>query len=142
MGVWSAEGHVLADFSKRTLTMVQPSERLRLVQEGSLALDGAAIAALRADPFGSMFHRLEQECSPGGPDQLTRELQDFVGGIRTGNPVRVTGEQGLEALSVACAIRDAIQRHAWEGEVAGPTGPNALPAPQGMLFPVAETRAA
>jgi hypothetical protein len=31
-------------------------------------------------------------------------------------------------------ILDGIRRHAWEGEVAGPIGPNDIPPPAGLLF--------
>jgi len=83
------------------------------------------------------------DCSHPGPDQLTRELEEFIAAVRTGTAVRVPGEQGREVMSVAAQILSAIERHAWEGEVAGPFGPLALPDSRGPLFaPKADQEAA
>lgn len=134
MELWSAEGFAAVDFQHRHLSLIQPSEQLRSRQP-------VDIASFRADP-GALLRRAEVDCTTNGPDQLTRELEEFATAVRTGSAVRVTGEQGREALSVACQILDAIQRHNWEGEVEGPSGPYHLPAALGSLFPVEERRAA
>jgi predicted dehydrogenase len=134
LDVWSCEGHAAADLHQRKLTLTQPSEALlRLRAEGRVP-DPATLASLRAGLFTDYLSRCELECTTDGPDQLTRELDDFVSAVRTGSKVRVPGEQGREALAVACLILDAIRRHAWEGEVVGPMGPHDLPVPLGPLF--------
>ncbi len=142
MDVWSAEGYAGADYHHRTLTLVQPSERLRLLQASRQALDATAVSSLRADPFAVLMHRRDHQIAWEGPDQLTRELGEFVSSLRTGSPVRVTGQQGREALAVASLILDSIHRHAWEGEVAGPMGPLTLPQPLGSLFATGGEKAA
>jgi predicted dehydrogenase len=45
-------------------------------------------------------------------EPLKSELEDFVRAIRTRQAPRVTGEQALNALTVACAILDKIEMHA------------------------------
>lgn len=134
MEVWSPEGYASADFHQRRLTLVEPSATLRHLHASAGIPDAALLASLRNDPFAVCFDRHEQECSADGPDQLTRELQEFVASVRTGSPVRVTGEQGREVMAVAAQVLAGIQRHAWEGEVAGPVGPHTLPAPLAPLF--------
>jgi hypothetical protein len=67
-------------------------------------------------------------------DQLTRELQEFVACVGSGRQPRVDGGAGRDALALACAILDAIRRHAWEGRDDGPRGPHELPPPRGYLF--------
>jgi len=108
---------------------VQPSGRPR-------------VAATGADLFGQLFERREVDCNAEGPDQLTRELHEFVASVRGGAPVRVTGAQGRDALAVACRILDAIARHSWDGVSGGRVGPTDLPPPLGPLFPVAGREAA
>jgi predicted dehydrogenase len=142
MDVWSAEGYAGADFHHRKLTFVQPSERLRSVQASQQPLDATVLASLRADPFAVLLQRREHAIAWEGPDQLTRELKEFVSSLRTGSKVRVTGQQGREALAVAHLILDSIHRHAWEGEVAGPMGPHTLPQPVGPLFTTGSNRVA
>jgi predicted dehydrogenase len=41
-------------------------------------------------------------------EPLARELRDFVRAVRTGDPPRVSGADGLEAVRIAAAIRDAV----------------------------------
>jgi predicted dehydrogenase len=45
-------------------------------------------------------------------EPLRLELEDFFEGIQTRRSPRVSGEQGLAALEVACAILDKIEEHA------------------------------
>ncbi len=142
MDIWSAEGYAGADFHHRQLTLVQPSERLRFLQASRQALDANVLGSLRADPFAVLLQRRDHEIAWEGPDQLTRELEEFVSALRTGSAVRVTGEQGREALAVASLILDSIQRHAWEGEVVGPMGPLSLPPHLGPLFTTGSDQAA
>jgi hypothetical protein len=73
----------------------------------------------------------ELDCNAG--DQLTKELQEFVHSVRTGQRPRVDGAAGRDALALAGRVLDSLQSHAWEGAV-GPAGPWHLPAPRGLLF--------
>ena len=61
-------------------------------------------------------------------DAIAAELQDFADSIRAGRTPRVSGEQARDAVVVAEQILEAIDRHAWNGAAAGPSGPLALPA--------------
>ena len=124
MEVWAPEGYVAADFHQRRLTLVQPSRELR-GRAGSRPLEG---------PFESYLEKCEQDCNGPGPDQLTRELEEFVAAVRTGVLVRVTGEQGRDALAVACRVVESLRGHQWDGKAEGPAGPLDLPAPLGRLF--------
>jgi predicted dehydrogenase len=138
MEVWAPEGFVAADYHRRRLTLVQPSAQLRRQQARPQPLDETALASLRTDLFGRYLEKVELDCTGNGPDQLTRELAEFVTSVRTGAPVRVPGEQGRDALALADRILDSLRRHVWDGRAGGLSGPSSFPPPLGPLFPSME----
>jgi predicted dehydrogenase len=132
MQVWAPEGFVCADLAKRRLTLVQPSEQVRRHGLDPRRLDGASPARLKEELFGRHLEVLELDRNRG--DQLTRELEEFVRCVRTGQAPRATGEVGLSAVALASRVLDSLRSHAWEGDPRGPVGPRQLPAPLGPLF--------
>jgi predicted dehydrogenase len=136
MQLWGAEGYAGLDFSRRHLTLMQPTPQLRQWQRDPHSLDPAILQGLRTELFGRHVEMCEQTCAGG--DQLTAELQDFVTCVRTGTRPRVSGEDGLAALTLANRILERIRTHAWTGAPDGPRGPRDLPAPCGVLFPSSE----
>jgi predicted dehydrogenase len=133
MQVWSPEGYAAVDFGVRRLTLVQPSEALRQQGLDPARLDPASRATLKDDLFRHHFHLLERDCT-GGSDALTRELQDFVQCVRCGREPRAGGEEGRDAIALATQVTAALERHAWQGEAEGPTGPRELPRPLERWF--------
>jgi predicted dehydrogenase len=89
---------------------------------------------LKDELFGRHLQVMERDCQPGGPDQLTRELQHFVDCVRKGNQPRVSGEEGRDAIALASRVLESIHAHHWEGESTGPAGPSHLPKPVGAFF--------
>jgi predicted dehydrogenase len=132
MRVWAPEGFVGLDFSKRHLTLVQPSEELRT---GNLNLrhpDSGALGVLKEQLFGRYLQVLDLDRQDG--DQLTKELQHFLYCVRIGCQPRVSGEDGRDAIALAGRILESIRNHCWNGVAGGPMGPVHLPAPLGPLF--------
>lgn len=127
MHVWAPEGYVALDFSKRHLTLIQPSEDRP---------DPPALALLKEQLFGRHFQVLELDRREG--DQLTCELQEFIRCLVTGAPPRVSGVDGRNALALATRILEAIRGHCWNGVAGGPTGPVQVPPPLGRLFQPAQ----
>ena len=72
---------------------------------------------------------------------LVHQLKPVAGAETVVDP-RVDGTAGRDAVALGTQILDSLRQHAWEGDAAGPCGPNALPAPLGALFAVAESQAA
>ncbi len=132
MHVFGPEGFAGVDFARRHLTLMQPAEHLRQRQIDTRRLDAPALATLKMELFGRHVQVQELDCNSG--DQLTRELQDFLHCVRTGQQPRVDGTAGRDALALAGRILDSLRAHAWEGTPDGPTGPWHLPAPRGLLF--------
>ncbi len=132
MQVWAPEGYARADFAKRRLTLVQPSDELRRHGLDPGRLEPAALARLKDELFGRHLEVLELDRNQG--DQLTRELQEFVRCARGEAKPRADGEAALKALALAARVLDSLRAHAWEGDAQGPVGPLQLPAPQGRLF--------
>jgi predicted dehydrogenase len=137
MQVWAPEGFVRVDFSKRRLTMMQPSDEVRQSGLDPRRLDPAALARLKDELFGRHLQLLELDRNHG--DQLTRELQHFVQCVQTGTQPRVSGKDGRDAIVLAQRILESMRRHRWQDGLAGPTQ---MPAPLGPLFEMGELKAA
>ena len=140
MNLWAPEGFVAIDFAKRHLTLTQPNRNTLHSSFNSRKLDPAALESVRTELFGRYLQVCELDCEAG--DQLTRELENFVHCIRTGERPRVDGTAGRDAVALATQILDSLRRHAWDGDASGPCGPNELPVSMGPLFAVAESQAA
>jgi predicted dehydrogenase len=134
MQVWGAEGYACIDFAERSLTLIQPSEQLRLHGLNPQKLDQISRDRLKDELFERYFEVLDIDCKNQGTDQLTAELKHFVSCLKTGATPRVGGEAGRDALAVAQRILQSIQRHAWNGHIEGPVGPFQLPRPRAPLF--------
>jgi predicted dehydrogenase len=144
MRVWSPEGYATLDFAARSATVVRPSDRLR---QGQLDLDGLDLsqpASIKAHLFGKVF-RVDHVPPPEACDQLTLELEDFVGAIREGRAPRVTGDDALRAMQLADRVRTSLDLHPWDGHPDGPIGPRGerpeapapianLPAPKSWRY--------
>lgn len=140
MQVWASEGFASIDFARRSVTLMQPSVYLRQREFDAAQLDPAALAMLKSDLFGRHIQVLHLDCNQG--DQLTRELQQFIHCVQSGERPRVNGADGRDAIALATQILTSMRSHVWNGEGGGPTGPAAIPAPLGELFKAAQDEAA
>jgi predicted dehydrogenase len=134
MQVWGPEGYVSLDFSKRKLTLVQPSEEVRQNGLDPRRLDPGSLARMKDELFVKHLQVAELDRNQGEGDQLTRELQHFVQCVQTGQTPRVSGADGRDAIALAQRILDSMKKHRWEGRADGPAGPMHMPAPLGPLF--------
>lgn len=135
MRVWSSEGFASVDFARRQVTLTQPADLLRQGRIDSRKLDAATLSSLKNDLFTRHLQTETFDVSQRyAADQLTRELQEFVGCVNSGRSPRVDGAAGRDALALASMILDSIRHHAWEGREDGPKGPQELPPPRGWLF--------
>jgi predicted dehydrogenase len=141
MQVWSPEGYARLDFSKRTLTLMQPSSEVRQHGLDPRRLDAGSLARLKDELFTRHLQTVDLTCNQQG-DQLTRELQDFVHAVQTGKSPRVDGSAGRDAVALAQRILDCMKKHRWESRPDSPAGPTHLPAPLGPLFEISEPLAA
>lgn len=140
MQVWSPEGYASVDFARRSLTLVQPSPHFRERGLDARKLDSAGMALFKNEMFSRHLQVLTLDCNQG--DQLTRELQQFVHCVRTGERPRVSGVDGQAAIALAAQVLQSMQTHRWEGHADGPVGPSHIPEPLGMLFQPAQNEAA
>jgi predicted dehydrogenase len=112
MQVWAAEGFASIDFARKHLTLVQPSDELRLGRLDPRRLDAGSLARLKAELHDRHLKPLELDCQGG--DQLTSELQDFLHCVRTGQRPRASGDDGREALALAARVLQSLRAHAWQ----------------------------
>lgn len=110
MRIWAREGFADLDFSKKSLTLMQPSDSVRRHGLDVSKLDPMSRARLKEDLFGRHLEVLELDCNHG-PDGLTRELNEFVECVRTGSRPRASGEEGRDAVRLAMQVTETLERH-------------------------------
>lgn len=141
MHIWGPEGYAGLDFAQRRVTLIQPSAELRSRGLDPAKLDPASRARIKDELFTRHLEVLALDGK--AQDQLTAELRDFIGCVKTGSQPRVNGRAGLAAVALAERIVASLRMHTWNGISSGPLGPAHLPAPLGQLFaPGADQQAA
>lgn len=140
MRVWAPEGYAGLDFARRQLTLIQPSEQLRLQGLDVTQLEAGGRTLAKDRMFSHHLQVRQLDCNQG--DQLTCELQHFLQCVRTGERPRVGGDEGRDAVALAARVLESLRAHCWEGHAAGPIGPLHPPTPAGPLFRMAEGEAA
>ena len=75
------------------------------------------------------------EMAVGQSDALTDELHDFLGCVRNAGTPRVSGADARNAIAVAETIVEQVALHHWSANVAGPSGPLAMPSGLGGFRP-------
>jgi predicted dehydrogenase len=131
--VWSARGFAAIDLAARTVNLVRPSVTLLRGELDVEHLTPEEKAELK--PSLMAEHLPCESLSVEAADPLTCELTDFVTCVRNGRAPRVSGQAGLDAVSIAERILLQVQTHAWEGSPTGPVGPRIAAAPQILRGP-------
>jgi predicted dehydrogenase len=130
MRVWGAEGYASLDFAARQATLVRPSDALR---RGRLELDGLDLSqpsAIKEHVFGKILRIDHVDCA--GPEELAKELEDFVAAARGQSRPRVGGEDGVRAMRLADQVLRSLESHQWDGSDApAPLPSGSSPALQG-----------
>ena len=127
MRVFSQQAFASLDFAKGEARLLRPSAA---VLRGEVDLTNCP-AEQRPQVQQSMFRDLlGLETVPvERTNAILQEQREFVAAVRHGDPVRVTGEQGRDALAVAEQILDSIRSHRWNSQWPNAIGPHALTQP-------------
>jgi len=124
MHVYSQQAFAAINFASGEARLLRPSPA---VLRGEVDLTDCP-PEQRAHVQESMFRELL--CLETMPVERTnailQEQREFVASVREGTPVRVTGQQGREALAVAEQILESIRTHRWNSEWPHAVGPHAL----------------
>ncbi|HMP17140.1 MAG TPA: Gfo/Idh/MocA family oxidoreductase [Gemmatales bacterium] len=131
MHLFGSEGYAGIDFARKNCTLVQPSLSFRNGIPDVRNLDPQSMARFKETLFSQYMPA--QTTAESKLDQLTAELSDFVTCVQTGRQPKVTGEDGLAAVSLAQSILANMGSHDWEGN-GQHFGPCDLPIYQGPLF--------
>jgi predicted dehydrogenase len=131
--VWSRDGFAAIDLAGRTVDVVRPSSTLLRGELDVERLTSEEKAALK--PSFLAEHLPRESLAVESVDPITCELTDFVSSIRTGRAPRVSGQAGLDAVTVAEQILLQVQMHSWEGSPTGPVGPRVAPPPEILRGP-------
>jgi predicted dehydrogenase len=131
--VWSCRGLAALDLAARTVELVRPSAALARGEVDVERMTPEEQQGLRQTLLDEHLPRHSLVVDAGDP--LTSELVDFVTSIRSGRAPRVSGQAGLDAITLAERILLQVQTHAWEGSPTGPVGPRIAAAPQILRGP-------
>ncbi|HET6880800.1 MAG TPA: Gfo/Idh/MocA family oxidoreductase [Pirellulales bacterium] len=133
MHLWSCHGMTALDLAARTVDLVRPSAALTRGEIDVERMTPEEQQSLRQTLLDEHLprHSLIVETT----DPLTNELVDFVTAIRTGRAPCVTGQAGLDAITLAERILLQVQTHAWEGSPTGPVGPRIAATPEILRGP-------
>jgi predicted dehydrogenase len=131
--VWSRGGFAAIDLAGRTVDLVRPSPTLLRGELDVERLSAEEKAALKPTLLAEHLPCESLAVEPADP--LTCEVADFIASIRSGQAPRVSGQAGLDAVTVAEHILLQVQTHAWEGSPTGPVGPRIAPPPQILRGP-------
>lgn len=131
MKLFGSEGFAGIDFGKKNCTLVQPTMSFRHGVPDVRNLDPQSMQRFKETMFSDYLQTHVTDESK--LDQLTAELSDFIHCVRTGEEPKVTGEDGLAAVTVAHSILANISAHDWEGNSLF-LGATDLPPYEGLLF--------
>lgn len=124
--VWTPQRFVAVDFAALEVSCCEPGAD---VSERDFHVDQVEPQQrlhLRDHFFEELLPVTKTKVEPR--DQLTRELEDFIGSIRAVREPRVTGSQARDAIAVAEQIIESIAAHRWTEQRDGPLGPLVNPA--------------
>ncbi len=108
MRIFSSSGFASVDFAARTSTLVNAAVQLTAAGFDAAALSPEAKNLFKERLFSDVLPIRRLPAVDG--NAIAEELLDFAQSIRTGSAPRVTGEQGLAALTVCEAIGEQIAR--------------------------------
>jgi predicted dehydrogenase len=112
MLIWSEHGQVEIDFATRRTIAVEPDDALLDFDFHERDLTAGERQRLQKALFEELLPAREQEAP--AQNALVEEQHNFVESILTGREPRVTGKQGLAAITVAEQILARIADHQWQ----------------------------
>jgi predicted dehydrogenase len=121
------------DLAARTVELVKPSRDVAQRDVNLHGLTAAERKHLQEHLFQTLLRQQQLPVPEANP--LRDELQDFVTAIQQHGQPHVTGEDGRRALAVAEMVMAAVDQHCWDGTLAGPVGPHAIPGPRILRDP-------
>ncbi len=127
MQVYARNAFAAIDFAQGQAKLIRPSQEV-LAKEVDLTRCPSEQQKQVQEAMFKDFLCMESVAADH-TNAILQEQQEFVDAIRFAQPVRVTGEQGRDALAVAEQILEAIAAHRWNGLAAEQIGPHAIFTP-------------
>jgi predicted dehydrogenase len=124
MHVFSQHVFAAIDFAKGEARLIHPAPA---VLRGEVDLT-CCPPEQRQQVQESMFRELLslETLQVERANAILQEQREFVASVLHGDPVRVPGEQGRDALAVAEQILNSIRSHRWNSHLPSAIGPHAL----------------
>jgi predicted dehydrogenase len=124
MHVFSQHVFAAIDFAKGEARLIHPAPA---VLRGEVDLT-CCPPEQRQQVQESMFRELLslETLQVERANAILQEQREFVASVLHGDPVRVPGEQGRDALAVAEQILNSIRTHRWNSHLPSAIGPHAL----------------
>ncbi len=121
MRITGDRGFANIDFANRSVTTVGLSQELKRLDIDPDSVTQQEREDLQARYFTDLLPKTELSVPDSNP--IAMEQADFLQGIATGDPVRVSGKAGRDALSVAIQITEQINRQQ-SGDLHAVKGPH------------------
>lgn len=130
MQVFSSAAFASIDFAEGQAKLVRPSADV-LARRVDLT---HCPAEQRPAVQEAMFRDLlcMEDVTVESVNAILEEQREFTASIQQGSPVRVTGEQGRDALVVAEQVLQSIRVHRWNGLRPDQVGPHAIFTPDSL----------
>ncbi|MHB8969991.1 MAG: Gfo/Idh/MocA family protein [Pirellulaceae bacterium] len=124
MRVFGQQAFASLDFAKGEARLLRPSAA---VLQGEVDLTHCP-SEQRPQVQESMFRELLclETLHVERTNAILQEQREFVASVQHGDAVRVTGQQGRDALAVAEQILESIRTHRWNSPLPNAIGPHAL----------------
>jgi predicted dehydrogenase len=113
------------DFANHSMETIRPQDDIAHRRFQLNALTDRQRQAVEDQLFETVLQRTQMEI--GQSDALSDELRDFLDCVRHEGTPQVTGADGRNAIAVAETIIEQVAMHRWTANIAGPSGPLALP---------------
>jgi predicted dehydrogenase len=126
MSIFTSRGSASINFGTFEATVVRPSDSVLRREFRADQLSADERAYWKENVFTQLLVRSQRDAQP--VNAIQEEQRDFVNAIRTGQPPKVDGAAGRDAIAVAEMILDRMEEHAWDGNANGRLGVFAMPA--------------
>ncbi len=107
--IWSTQGYCHIDLGKRVCQVVRPGPKWEQLHGRIGPLNSREQKLLARHFYPQVLRAQVLDFSRSNP--LLEELKDFLRAVRTSEPVRVSGQQGLQALQLAQQVQEKIRLH-------------------------------
>ena len=131
--IFGTNGHANVDLTTSKVTFVKIPAWVKNRQYDVLDTTPEQQQIIREELFTKILPKSEIEVPK--TNAILSEQKNFLSAIRDGEPVKVTGIYGKEAVEIAQSVLDQVATHRWSNFEPQSTGPFGVIDPPAQLLP-------